>query len=261
MARIDVTLPKGWTELSQEQLRFLLEAIDFVNRRNNDRKFRSQEEYSDFITGQVQTLCFFRWSGLSVVSPYGDGWLVKHGSDEFFLSLDTVVGASSKLEWTTGLPEFPVRLDEVDGAKALPADISTGLTFDGWLACETAWQCYQANPDDSFLRQMAGVLYEKEDIKPDRAELLGVFYWYAGLKALLSNMFPYFLKPSGSQAGPVSPSYDDLRRNMDTQIRALTKGDVTKEREVLALDAVRAITELDALAREYDDLNCKFPSS
>ena len=41
---------------------------------------------------------------------------------------------------------------------------------------------------------------------------------------------------------------------MDNQIRALTKGDVTKEEQVLATDTVRALTELDTMAREYQEL-------
>ena len=41
---------------------------------------------------------------------------------------------------------------------------------------------------------------------------------------------------------------------MDTQIRALTKGDITKEREVLQMDVHRALTELDAQAKEYEEL-------
>lgn len=260
MARIDITLPKDWTELSQEQLRFLLSAIVCVNRRNEKRSFSSKEDYAAFTSGQVQTLCFFLWSGLSVVCPYADGWLVKSDTHEFFLDLDTAVWAVSRLSWTAGLPEFPVRLDTVDGAEAIPADISSGLSFDSWLACETSWQCYQANPDDSSLRQMAVILYGKEDIQPNAAELLGVFYWWAGVKALMSRMFPDFFKRVDGDS-VAAASYDDMRRSIDTQICALTKGDVTKERDILALDAIRALTELDALAREYDELNRKYPSS
>ena len=47
---------------------------------------------------------------------------------------------------------------------------------------------------------------------------------------------------------------------MNAQIRALTKGDVTKESEVLALDTWRALTELNAQAREYKELNAKMQS-
>ena len=45
---------------------------------------------------------------------------------------------------------------------------------------------------------------------------------------------------------------------MNAQIRALTKGDITKESQVLALDTWRALTELDALAREYQEFNSKY---
>ena len=45
-----------------------------------------------------------------------------------------------------------------------------------------------------------------------------------------------------------------LQTAMDNQIRALTKGDVTKETEVLNTDTLRALTELNAMAREYQDL-------
>ena len=42
---------------------------------------------------------------------------------------------------------------------------------------------------------------------------------------------------------------------MDAQIRALTKGDITKEKEILSLDTWRALTELNAQAKEYKQLN------
>ena len=45
-----------------------------------------------------------------------------------------------------------------------------------------------------------------------------------------------------------------LQEAMDAQIRALTKGDVTKEAEVLQLDTWRALTELNAQAKEYEEL-------
>ena len=45
-----------------------------------------------------------------------------------------------------------------------------------------------------------------------------------------------------------------LTEAMNTQIRALTKGDITKEQQVLQMDVHRALTELDAQAREYEEL-------
>jgi hypothetical protein len=50
-----------------------------------------------------------------------------------------------------------------------------------------------------------------------------------------------------------------LQDVVDSQLRALTKGDITKEKEILAMDTWRALTELNALAREYEELNQKYP--
>lgn len=261
-AVVNVSLPKGWHELSQDQLRFLLTMMVAVNAANNSVSFRSQEDYAAQTSAQVQTLCFFRWSGLSVICPYGSGWLVKSADTEFTLSAEIVASALSHLSWTRELPSHPVRLEVVDGAKAIPADISSGLSFDSWLACETMWQRYQSSPDDALLRGMGEILYNKEGIRMSAAEALGIFYWWAGVKNMVSAMFPnFFKKAGGDDADPEPPSYDEMRRNIDAQIRALTKGDITKERDILALDAIRALTELDAQAREYDEIRKRYPSA
>ncbi|WP_303023034.1 hypothetical protein [Duncaniella muris] len=257
---VNVNVPKGWAELSQQQLRFLLTTMVTVNRDNTNVGFRSQEDYALHIAAQVQTICFFKWSGLTVVCPYDSGYLVRSGDIEFMLSAETVAAALSHLSWTKELPAEPIRLDTVDGANAIPADISSGLSFDAWLACDTLWQRYQICTDETLLRQMAEILYNKENIKMTAAETLGIFYWWAGVKNLVSAMFPNFFKPAAVDSEPTPPSYDELRRNIDAQIRALTKGDITKEKEILALDAMRALTELDAQAREYDEIRKKYPS-
>ena len=41
---------------------------------------------------------------------------------------------------------------------------------------------------------------------------------------------------------------------MNTQICALTGGDITKEKEVLEMDCWRALTELNAKAKDNEDL-------
>lgn len=236
-----------------------------VNFSNKNVGYRSQEDYSLQTSAQVQTLCFFKWSGLTVICPYDKGYLVKSGDKEFMISVETVAAAITHLSWTKELPQEPVRLDIVDGATAIPADISSGLSFDSWLACETLWQRYQIKPDDALLRQMAEILYNKENIRMNAAETLGIFYWWASVKNLVSALFPnFFKKVGGNKVGGNSesepPGYDEMRRNIDAQIRALTKGDITKERDILALEAMRALTELDAQAREYDEIRKKYPA-
>lgn len=258
-AVLNLSVPKSWAELSQDQLRFLLQSMVDVQLANRNVGFASVDDYSAQTSAQVATLCFFKWTGLRLICAYADGWLVAHKGAEYKLTSGQVAAAISHLAWAKELPGEPVRLDVVDGAEAVPADISSGFTFDNWLSCETLWQAYQLTSDEDLLRQMAEILYRKPGIRPDAASTLGVFYWWAAVKAMVSDMFPNFFKPSGDEAEP--PSAEGMRRNMDAQIRALTKGDITKESEILSMEAIRALTELDAQAREFDELNKKYPKS
>lgn len=255
---INLTLPKGWADLTQEQLRYLLQTMVEVQTANRNRGYRSMEDYSAQSMAQVATLCLLKWSGLKVVCAYGDGWLVAHEGEEFRLTTAQIAAAADTLGWAKELPGEPVRLERADGATAVAADLSEDFSFDNWLSCEALWQVYQLNSDEAMLRQMAEILYHKEGIRLDAAETLGIFYWWASVKTMVSEMFPNFFKPTGEGGEP--PSADGIRRSMDAQIRALTKGDITKEAEILAMGAMRALTELDAQAREYDELNKKYPA-
>ncbi len=255
---LNLSVPQSWADLSQDQLRFLLQSLVKVQHSNRNVRFRSEEDYSEQSFAQVATRCLFKWCGLRLICPYADGWLVSSDGTEYKLLTWQVASAIKHLDWVKELPSEPVRLDIVDGAKAVPADISSDFTFDNWLSCEALWQAYQMTLDDSLLLQMAEILYRKDGIKADQAALLGIFYWWAAVKSMVSDMFPNFFKTSGENGDP--PSADSMRRSMDAQIRALTKGDITKEKEILGLEAIRALTELDAQAREYDEINKKYSS-
>jgi hypothetical protein len=92
---------------------------------------------------------------------------------------------------------------------------------------------------------------------------VGIFYWFASLKDYLARSFPNFLQPAGRSTdsnllGGTPNIGRRLQESMNAQIRALTKGDITKESTVLKMDTWRALTELDALAREYDEFNRKY---
>jgi hypothetical protein len=83
----------------------------------------------------------------------------------------------------------------------------------------------------------------------------------AALKNFLAQRFNDFFQPltDGSEnlLGRAPNLGAQLQESMDAQIRALTKGDITKEQEILALDTWRALTELNAQAKEYKELNAK----
>lgn len=259
MEPLNLTAPKSWEKLSQDQLDFLLRTIARVNRANINRPFRSVDDFSAQTAAQVAVYCLFKWNGVRVVTPYADAWLVAHDGRECLVRAADLAAATAFLSWVAELPAGPVRLDRIDGADAVDAELDDSFTFDDWLTCEALWQGYQVLKSDKFLQQMAEVLYRKPGIHLEEYQTLSIFYWWAGLKNRCNMLYPHFFQPA-APGSAVEPDRDMLRRNMDAQIRALTKGDITKESLILAMPAHRALTELDALAKEYDDLNRKYPT-
>ena len=107
---------------------------------------------------------------------------------------------------------------------------------------------------------MAQVLYASDHVKPDKAQLIGIFYWMASLKQYFAGLFTNFYKPAstnsgGNLLGSGQPDiYRQLRESTNAMIRALTSGDITKEAAIMKMDTWRALTELDAKAREAEEL-------
>lgn len=88
-------------------------------------------------------------------------------------------------------------------------------------------------------------------------ELVSVFLWWASVKLYFASQFPHFFQPFQRSVGADQPELPNLMGAMNAQIRALTGGDVTKEKEVLQMDCWRALTELDAKAHDIQILKSK----
>ena len=255
MAAINLIAPQGWRDMSQEQLADMLKVMVYVN------AITIGKESGSHIASMATLLCLLRWNGIGIVSPHGDGWILQRkGVEPFFATSEELAAASSLIGWIAAAPTAPVRIDRIGEAVAASPDLDDGTSFDTWLTCEVLWQQYQANQDPRLLRSRSERLYNGETLKAEQWQLLGVWYWWAGVKALCNALYPNFFKQSNAEQSELTANSETIRRNMDSQIRALTKGDITKEDAVLAMPCHRALTELDALAREYDELNRKYPN-
>lgn len=244
MATLNLSAPRSWGELSQGQLEFLLRLLSTVG----------GIDAGSSAVHQVAIYCLMKWNGISAMHPIGNGWLLRSGSLEGFVPVESLAAAAMELGWVGELPGQPVRVDTIGNCRAAAADLDDGTSFDTWLSCETLWQQYRLSSSNALLGKMASMLY-KGSVGHEEWQLLGVFYWWAGVKALCNELYPHFFRPATDSS---TVSNDTLRRGIDTQIRALTKGDITKEEKVLAMPCHRALTELDALAREYEELNEKY---
>lgn len=242
---INFIVPQGWHELSDKQLRYVYDLL-------------AKEYASD----EIKTLCLLRWSATKVIGRQESGaYLLKKGKFLFEVTPLTLAELLPALDWLGSLPTSPVRLSKINRQHALPADFSE-VPFETFIICDNLYQGYLQTQDDALLDELGATLYGKSiDFKP--YERISIFYWFASLKDSLSRKYSDFFQPiadaatGGNLLGSASPSVEDA---MNAQIRALTKGDVTKEAEVLALDTHRALTELNAQAREYKELNAKMQS-
>lgn len=242
---IDFHVPQGWHELSDKQLRYVFDLL--------------AKEYA---TDEIKTLCLLRWSATKVIGKQDSGaYLLRKGKILFEVTPLTLAEILPALDWLGSLPTSPVRLSKINRQHALPADFSE-VPFETFIICDNLYQGYLQTQDDALLDELGATLYGKAmTFKP--YERISIFYWFAALKDTFSRKFPDFFQPisaatGGNLLGSSAPSVEDA---MNAQIRALTKGDVTKEAEVLALDTHRALTELNAQAREYKELNAKISTN
>ena len=245
--RVNLIVPTSWEELSQEQLKYYFFVLTMC---------RSAAE--------VKTYCLCRWSGLEVLYPYGEGFMCRHEQREFVLQPLQVAAAIQSLDWTDTLPTSPVRLERIGKYRALPADFQE-VPFETFIICDNLYQGYLSAKDDQLLDDLARVLYQSAKVRPDAAQRIGIFYWFASLKEMFARQFKHFFQPLSAQSdgnmfNQGRSQYEIIYHAVNAQIRALTKGDVTKEKEVLAIDTWRALTALDALAKEYEDFNKKYPN-
>lgn len=238
---INFQVPQGWHELGDKQLRYVYQLLA-----------------SDFSADEIKTLCLLQWSGTKVIGRQDSGaYLLKKAKILFEVTPLTLAELLPHLDWLAAIPTVPVRLSKINRQHALPADFSE-VPFETFIICDNLYQGYLQTQNDELLDQLGATLYGKSmTFKP--YERINIFYWFAALKDTFSRKYPDFFQPidaatGGNLLGSSAASVEDA---MNAQIRALTKGDVTKEAEVLALDTWRALTELNAQAKEYKELNAK----
>lgn len=241
---IDLSIPESWEALSQDQLRWTMHLMS-----------------CDIDTDRCRAILFGEFTGICIIghSTDGDnkegGYLVKvRGyAGIHFVSYREIVLAYATLDWLGTPPRVPVRPDKIAGAAALHPRLA-GVTFETFLACESYFQGYVATGDESLIRGMVSLLYpgiREKDI--DGYAVTASFFWFSGLKTWLLARYDNFFRPAG--AGSMDDDgMPDMGAIIRTQIRALTKGDITKNAAVLSSELHDALHELDALAAEYEKI-------
>lgn len=241
METLNLCLPKSWQELTDKQL---------------------QEVYTllarNYTAAELKARCLFSWSGLSVVYRNEDFVKVQFEGREHSLTALQIAEVLPCLDWLDGLPPFPRHLAVIGRHHAINV-LFQNVPFEKFIVADNFYQGYLHTQNRDLLLKLASVLYDTEKPLPLKAwEEVSVFYWFASLKDFFARRFPDFFKPANPEAsnllGSNRSASAQIQEAVDTMIRALTKGDITKEQEILQLNTWRALTELNAQAKEYEEI-------
>ena len=241
---INFIVPQGWHELSDKQLRYVYQLLA-----------------DDFATDEIKTLCLLQWSGTKVIGKQDSGsYLLKRGKFLFEVTPLTLAEVIPSLGWLDAIPASPVRLKKLRNHASVDAEFH-GVPFETYIVVENLYQGFLSTQKDALLDDLAHVLYPGCSATLSPEERISIFYWVASLKDMFARRFPDFFQPATANAENLlgsSPNIGkQLQESMDAQIRALTKGDITKEKEILSLDTWRALTEINAQAKEYKQINAQ----
>lgn len=244
--RVDFTLPSSWSDLSQEQIRYVFFCLG---------NFTAT-------TAKLYVLC--RLTGMYIVRRTANGILCSTGNDKhptFMLLSFQLAEILQHLDWMLQPNFYPVRLDTIHDLQAVDRCLH-GVDFRSYIQLENLYQGFLHTHKLELLSKMMHLLYKTPnevtesdyDIRP--WELQSVFMWYQSVKNYFTLVFPdFFSRVDPSLSEDEKP---DMTKVMNAEIRALTGGDICKEEQVLSSDCWRALTELNEKAREAREWKEKY---
>lgn len=243
---LNFPLPGSWEQLTQEQLRYVFFVLS---------RFTSSAE--------AKTCILVRLAGIEVIREKRDGWLCRAYPEQghevvFFIETWQMQSFIRQLDFLDTPPSKPTYIDSVEGFGAVNGFLR-GVPFKDYLMLENHYQGYLQTKDERRLLRISELLYVNDYgrhpyenvITPEVR--LSSFLWMVSVKQSFRHFFPYLFRPAEGDGGDYSPL-----AAMNAQIRALTGGDVTKEREVMSMDCWRALTELNEKAREKQEFDQKY---
>ena len=253
---IDIYAPTSWRKMTQQQLRYVLTLLSMWEDMDRVKTYMLIRFSGIHICGYTERVtrdqpkafsCWFRpaW------------WKARHW---FTLEPWQVASLISQFDFIDQFDGMDVRLERIHGCRAVD-DILDHYPFGDYLLAEQYYQLAVSSGKPEMIDKLATFLYVKRNGKhPKRlslspAEQMGTLRWFAHVKSYFAERWPYFFRRVDTDIEELDI---DIVGAMDTQIRALTDGDITKEETIKALPCWRALTELNEKAREAKEFYEKY---
>lgn len=236
---VDVKLPTSWAELTDEELRFYFKCQFAVG--------GDSARFALFRHMAHCRVCTITAKDVKLAFNCPDG------GHYIWTTPERLAEQLEVLDFLMDLPKVPVRCATCGPKKVKAVDAELhGVSFGDYIQIDNAFQGYIASQDPLAVLEMAVLLYPGYDRNDgiNEVDLLNILNWFTSVKLHFARMFPNFFRPAAGVRDNA-----DLMEQMNNQIRALTGGDITKEDVVFATDCWRALTELDAKAKEAEEFN------
>lgn len=249
---LNLTVPTCWKQLNEKQLIY----ISWLLVQNS---YKAHE---------IHAFAFVRLTGIKVIfNRKDDSFYCRYKKQNFSLTKEQVTSFSRQFEWiTSGVTEV-TPIAKLEGRTHEDPRLR-GIPFAQYLACENYYQAYIFTKDEKYLNYLIATFYQGNKSFDDhktikRAEGFRklpfhvrhtVFLWFYGLKSVLQKEFPFFFQKVESILEDEEPQAPNMRAQIDNMIRSLTGGDVTKVDAIYKIETWTALSELNAKAKEYQDL-------
>ena len=236
---IDITAPKSWHALSQQQLRYVYRLLAH-----------------QIPVERVQLYLFLQIAGWRVVSLDKENnmaVLKTHHGIKFKAHTAVLTAAADEFSFLAEPPKYPVRIEKWKKYAAVDAQLH-GVIFGHYLQLENLFQGFLQTQQPEALHKAVPLLYPGAKEYTSQELIYNIASWLTSLKLCFSEAFPELFRPT-PQAEGEEPTFPDMREIMLAELRALTGGDVTKQNAVLESDTWDALDELNAKAREARELD------
>lgn len=239
-AVITVRQPSKWTELTRNE---------------TWQTFRALAR-NDISIDEIPSRVFLKINNISVFGRNARGsFLCMKGTKLFELTPEVLAELAIPLKFILKDMPAPWRPDAFGKYNPQPSDLSE-TSFGDWLVIDNIMQGVIHTKDLELLDKLIPYLFtnrrKPEALLPEWR--VAIFRWLTSLRDYVSRRFPDLYVPAGGNVQESAISARAIEESVDAQIRILTKGDITKEDEIMAANMYRALAELNARAREYKEL-------
>ena len=237
--RIDVDLPKGWEDLSPEQVLYITKLLT------------ENLTVSAFLTD-----CFFYFSGWKLLTTGTSEFIFKQGKEKFTVDADLFHTLCSELLWlknSVGACVNPPCIGKAYGCDRELYDV----TLEQYLFADAHYKVYGTTQDINHLAYLTATFYfkKRQHFDADKivnkryryflkypTHLQSVLLWYTGTKVMLKEKFPELYKQIEDGAG--GEAYDAEKIYLNT-LSSLNAGRVVDNDKVLASRCIEALNELN----------------